>query len=582
MKKKLSVLILCCMLVIGLFPTAAFAEQKNEDIVILYENDAHCVIEGYSKLAAMKKELQEIHEHVAVVSGGDFIQGNSLGAVSRGEYAVNLMNLVGYDAVTLGNHEFDYRIARLEELIGMMDTEPICCNFKKVGEDEPYFTPYSIVSYGDVDIAYIGITTPTTLTTSVPSQFKDEDGNFMYSFSPSDFYEVVQENIDAVKAAGADYVIAVSHVGYADDAVYGDLEDVEDLIANTDGFDVVLDGHSHSVLENEMRTDKGGNEVLLTSAGTKFAYIGKLTISNDSIKAELIETESYEKTDPVADAYIEQVYEEYVTLAERKIAVSEVDLITHDAQGNRLVRTAETNLGDLFAESFRYAADADIGYLNGGGIRSDIPKGEVTLTSALNVLPFNNTIVKAEVTGQTIKDMMEMAMMIWPEENGSFPHLSGLTFSVNTAIPTSVVLDENEEFVRVSGDYRVYDLKVYNNKTGKYAPLDLDKTYTIAASNYFLLEFGSGMKMLENAKVIQNDGMLDVEAVERYVTEVLGGEIGQQYQNAEPNITFTEGEHSASGNGNAVLWIAGAVVVLILLLAVVWAVKKAKANKSVK
>ena len=144
------------------------------------------------------------------------------------------------------------------------------------------------------------------------------------------------------------------------------------------------------------------------------------------------------------------------------------------------------------------------------------------------------------------------------------------------------MLDENEEFVRVSGNYRVYDLKVYNSKTGKYAPLDLDKTYTLAASNYFLLEFGSGMKMLESAKVIQNDGMLDVEAVERYVTEVLGGEIGQQYQAAEPNITFTEGEHSASGSANAVLWIAGAVVVLILLLAVVWAVKKAKANKAAK
>ena len=83
-------------------PIAAFAAEK-EDIVILYENDVHCVIEGYSKLAALKKELQETYTHVGVVSGGDYIQGNSLGAISQGEYIVELMNLVGYDAVTLGN-----------------------------------------------------------------------------------------------------------------------------------------------------------------------------------------------------------------------------------------------------------------------------------------------------------------------------------------------------------------------------------------------------------------------------------------------------------------------------------------------
>ena len=124
MKKRFLFIIVMMAMLMGSLSISAFAKQKD-DIIILYENDAHCVIEGYSKLAAMKKELQETHEHVAVVSGGDFIQGNSLGAVSRGEYAVHLMNLVGYDAVTLGNHEFDYRIARLEELIGMMDTEPM-------------------------------------------------------------------------------------------------------------------------------------------------------------------------------------------------------------------------------------------------------------------------------------------------------------------------------------------------------------------------------------------------------------------------------------------------------------------------
>lgn len=541
MKKKVMIFITCILLVISMLPISAFSVNSN-DIVILYENDVHCIVEGYSKLAAMKKELQESYAHVGVVSGGDYIQGNSLGVVSKGEYIINLMNLVGYDAVTLGNHEFDYKLDRLEELTDKMNTKPICCNFQKTGEDTTYFEPYSIVSYGDVDVAYIGITTPSTISSSAPAQFKDENGNYIYTFHSTDLYDVVQENIESAQADGADYIIALSHIGYAEDEVYGDLEDVETLIKNTSGFDVVLDAHSHSVIESRTITDKDGNEVLLSSTGTKFEYIGKLTISEENFETELIKTENYKSTDPVVDAYIDEIYAEYSMLGERKVAFSEVDLITKDKDGNRLVRNNETNLGDLCSEAFRNAVDADIGYINGGSLRADIPAGDVTFNNLLNVLPFNNTIVLAEISGQTIKDMLEMTMMYYPGEGGAFPHLSGLTFSFNTSIPSSVVLDEYEDFAGVTGQYKVYNIKVYNKDNGTYEPLELDKTYTIAASNYYLLEYGSGLNMLENTKVIQKDGMLDVEALESYIDDKLGGTVGQDYAEAKSNITFTDGE----------------------------------------
>ena len=539
MKKRLAAIVLCALFVGVLLPESAAAAQNTEDIIILYENDVHCAVEGYSKLAAMKKELQETYAHVGVVSGGDYIQGSSLGAISQGRYIVDLMNLVGYDAVTLGNHEFDYRLDKLDELIGVMNTKPVCCNFQKIGEDKPYFQPYTIVSYGDVDIAYIGITTPSTLTMAVPVQFKDDRGEYLYTFHPTELYDIVQGNIDSAKAAGADHIIALSHVGYADDAIYGDLEDVEDLIRNTDGFDVVLDAHSHSVIERKTLVDEGGNEVLLTSTGTKFENIGKLTISDGGYKTELIKTQDYQKRDPAVDAQIEKINAEYAVLGERKVAVGEVDLITQTADGNRLVRRAETNLGDLCAEAFRSAVGADIGYINGGGIRADIAAGDITFNDLLSVLPFNNTVVLAEIGGQTIKDMMEMAMMLWPAENGSFPHLAGIAFSVNADIPTSVVLDAQEEFVCVDGPYRVYDIKIRNQTTGEYEPIDLNGTYTIASHNYALVDHGSGMKMLENTVILQNDGMLDVEALERYVVENLGGVVGEEYKETVPNITFT-------------------------------------------
>ena len=541
MKNKFMIVITCILLVISMLPLSAFA-VNSEDIVILYENDVHCTVEGYSKLSAMKKELQETHSYVGVVSGGDFIQGNSLGVISKGEYIINLMNLVGYDAVTLGNHEFDYKLERLAELVDMMDTKPVCCNFQKTGEDTTCYEPYSIVSYGDVDVAYIGITTPSTISSSAPAQFKDENGNYIYTFHSTDLYDVVQENIESAQADGADYIIALSHIGYAEDELYGELEDVESLIRNTSGFDIVLDAHSHSVIESRTITDKDGNEVLLSSTGTKFEYIGKLTISEENFETELIKTENYKSTDPVVDAYIDEIYAEYSMLGERKVAFSEVDLITKDKDGNRLVRNNETNLGDLCSEAFRNAVDADIGYINGGSLRADIPAGDVTFNNLLNVLPFNNTIVLAEISGQTIKDMIEMTMMYYPGEGGAFPHLSGLTFSFNTSIPSSVVLDEYEDFAGVTGQYKVYNIKVYNKDNGTYEPLELDKTYTIAASNYYLLEYGSGLKMLENTKVIQKDGMLDVEALESYIDDKLGGTVGQDYAEAKSNITFTDGE----------------------------------------
>ena len=541
MKNKVIATILSLIMVISALPVSVSA-INNDDIVILYENDVHCTVEGYSKLSAMKKELKESYSYVGVVSGGDFIQGNSLGVISKGEYIVNLMNLVGYDTVTLGNHEFDYKLDRLEELTDKMNTKPICCNFQKTGEDTTCFEPYSIVSYGDVDVAYIGITTPSTISSSAPAQFKDENGNYIYTFHSTDLYDVVQENIESAQADGADYIIALSHIGYAEDELYGELEDVESLIRNTSGFDVVLDAHSHSVIENRTITDKDGNEVILSSTGTKFEYIGKLTISEENFETELIKTENYKSTDPVVDAYIDEIYAEYSMLGERKVAFSEVDLITKDKDGNRLVRNNETNLGDLCAEAFRNAVDADIGYINGGSLRADIPAGDVTFNNLLNVLPFNNTIVLAEISGQTIKDMLEMTMMYYPGEGGAFPHLSGLTFSFNTSIPSSVVLDEYEDFAGVTGQYKVYNIKVYNKDNGTYEPLELDKTYTIAASNYYLLEYGSGLKMLENTKVIQKDGMLDVEALELYIDDKLGGTVGQDYAEAKSNITFTDGE----------------------------------------
>ena len=517
----------------------------------------------------MKKELSETYSNVGVVSSGDFVQGGTLGAVSKGEYIVQLMNRVGYDAIALGNHEFDYHIPRLMELNEMSNTKFISCNFAKIGEDKTCFDPYRIVSYGEVDIAYIGIITPETINSSNPAQFKDENGEIVYTFNEAKLAEVVQASIDSAVAAGADYVIALSHIGYAEASE--DWSDITDVIEKISGLDVVLDAHTHSVIEEKIVKDKNGNDVLLSSTGTKFEHIGKLTITKDGLDSELIKTADYQKTDADVDAYIAEINESYAELGNRKIGVSKVELITHDKDGNRIVRNGETNLGNLCSDALRFETGADIAFVNGGGLRAPMSAGDVTFNDIFSVFPFNNQIVTAEITGQILLDMLEMSMMSYPLEDGSFPHVSGITFSVNTAIPTAVKVDENGFFEKADGASRVYNVKVLDKESGTYKALDLNGKYVFAAFNYFLLDFGGGMSMFKDAKIIDAEGVLDVEVLESYIVNQLGGVIGEEYAEVKANITFTDGENSGSpstgDNSDIFAWSALALVSLLGALA---------------
>ena len=301
-----------------------------------------------------------------------------------------------------------------------------------------------------------------------------------------------------------------------------------------------------------MLKDKDGNEVVYTSTGTKFANIGKLTISGERITTELISLESYQVTDPVVDECIAQIKEEYAQVGNKKIADCEFELITHDSEGNRMVRVSETNLGNLISDAFRYVLDADVAYFNGGGIRSNVESGEITFNDLLNVLPFNNTGVVVKVSGKAILEMLEVAVAKWPEENGNFPHISGLTFSVN-------ILGAEHE--------RVYNVKIANSETGKYEALKPEGMYTVASNNFILLECGDGMTMYEGAEVISDTGILDIEIFESYIVDHLGGVIDERYAETDCRITFTEGETGVSLDMVIqVLGIAAGVVILVLLV----------------
>ena len=159
----------------------------NYPIAIIYDNDVHCAVDNYPQLAALRNTVQRQTPYVTIVSSGDFLQGDLIGAASKGGSIVSILNAINYDVVTLGNHEFDYGMPRLLELTDSLDATVVCCNLRDVKGDSILFEPYHIVTYGNTVIAYLGIATPATISATSPAYFQDEQGNVKYDFSENDF-----------------------------------------------------------------------------------------------------------------------------------------------------------------------------------------------------------------------------------------------------------------------------------------------------------------------------------------------------------------------------------------------------------
>lgn len=525
-------------------------QEQEHNIVILYTNDVHCGIEdniGYAGLAAYKKQVEEETPYVTLVDCGDAIQGAFIGLTSKGSYIVDIMNEVGYDFAILGNHEFDYGMDRISELLEQANAKYLGCNIEYLGKNEnklEALKPYDIVEYGATKVAFIGITTPESISASTPTYFM-EDNQYVYGFSQEDngtkLYELVQGYVDECREEGADYVILMTHLGDGDEFAPFSSNAV---VKATEGIDAVLDGHAHSVLPYFVEKNKNGQDVVITSTGTKLSNIGQLTISTEGeISAELIS--DYTKKDETLQTYIDVIQATYEEDLKEVVATSDVALLGYTENGVRLVRNRETTIGNFCADAYRYVAKADIAFVNGGGVRADLPKGDITYGDLFAVHPFGNTLCVVETTGQEILDCLEMCYrVVLPEfeedgnaigEDGGFQHVSGIKFLVDTSIEPSVVVDENDSFVSVAGERRVKNVMVLN-KEGQYEPIEPNKTYTLASHNYLLQEGGSGCPMFMDNVFLMEEGMADYQVLITYMQEGLNGKIDARYAQTEGRI----------------------------------------------
>lgn len=567
MKKTLrygiSALMLAAALTAAQLPVYADDSGKSDDIVILYTNDIHCGIDtniGFDGLALYKREMQTKYDNVLLVDAGDAIQGAPIGTLSKGAYITKLMNAAGYDVAVLGNHDFDYGMAELSLRADELNCGYVSANMYSLETNKLVFDPYKIVESGGKKIAFVGATTPETLLKSTPVFFQNDKGEYIYSFGEDgSLCDRLQDAIDGARAEGADHVILLSHLG-ENNITKG--WSAPEVAAQLTGIDAIIDAHSHEVTPALPVKTKDGKEIIITQTGTKFANIGKMTISSDgTIKTELINSvpapdddmdiaeDSWLEPDDRAGRFVDEavnrdiilIKDEFSVLLDEKIGHTDFDLIESDpVTGERLVRKSETNLGDLCADAYKVVLGADVAIVNGGGIRTSISAGDITYKDALSVFPFNNMVCTAEVTGQQILDILEAGAMMYPEESGSLIHASGICYSINTDIPSSVKLDETGAFIKVDGAYRV------GNVTINDEPLDVKKTYVLAAHNYYLKNGGDGYILSGKCRIIKDEVMSDSDLISAYIRDDLGGVIPEKYREpyGEGRISITENSES--------------------------------------
>ncbi len=589
-RKILSLFIVAVMLFASIGAIAAPFSTRDEDTpdmpetVILFTNDVHCGIEdgwGYAGVAGVKDLFETAGINTLLVDAGDHAQGGPIGTLSHGQYIIDIMNFVGYDLAIPGNHEFDYGMDQFMHLVDSANYPYISANFmhyENGAATAPVFDAYKTFEVGGKKIAFVGATTPEAITKSTPTYFQDAEGNYIYGFCQDQtgdgLVAAIQAGVDAAAAEGADYIFVIGHCGIDEQSSPWMSTELIPRLHNIDGF---IDGHSHSVI-NETVENADGETVFLAQTGTKLANIGMVGIFADGhIEVELEEySEEYaELADPDTQAFIDGINAEFDELLHTVVAYTDHGLYVNDPEtGNRMVRSRETNLGDLCADAYRTLLDADIAFVNGGGVRANINEGEITFENIINVHPFGNEACLVEVTGQQILDALEMGARQCPDENGGFLQVSGLTYEIHTNVEANVVIDEDKMWLGAAGgEYRVQNVMVMDKETGEYQPLDLTKTYKLASHNYMLLNQGDGMAMFgrNNVTILQEDVMIDNAVLISYIQSMPGNDqyehVVQGYENpyGEGRITIIDYDVPAEVgdvNGDGVIDLADALLAM--------------------
>lgn len=448
----------------------------NGVITIVHTNDTHARIKdnvGFAKIAAKVKELKKNIGNVLVLDAGDTFHGQTIATIPRGESVVDVMNAIGYDAMVPGNHDFNYGQDRLVELAGMAKFPIISANVVKT-DGTTLLKPYIIKEINGVKIGIFGLSTPETVYKTHPDNVK--------GLTFKNPIETAKAMVAELKDK-TDIIIALSHLG-----LDASSEFTSEMVAKqVNGIDIIVDGHSHTVLNEGMKV----NDTLIVQTGEYDNNLGTVNFTYKDGKINIINAKLFNKNtlaniaeDTEIQKIIKSVEDENKKITEVVVGKTDVKLLGERAN----VRTGETNLGNLITEAMLKVTGADLAFTNGGGIRASIDIGEITKGEVITVLPFGNYVVTKEVKGSDILAALEVGVKDYPNASGGFPHIAGMTFKFDPA--------------KKAGS-RVYEVKINGS------PLDKNKTYKMA-TNDFTAAGGDNYTMFKAYPITGEYDSLDV------------------------------------------------------------------------
>lgn len=524
--RKATSLLLVCALLIASFSLHVLAVDEtilgtnlSGKLVIIHTNDTHgadVAIEGKSLgtagIAQLVKDYEAAGADVLLVSAGDAIQGDPLINLSKGLTAIEFMNLAGYDLMVPGNHEFDFGYDNLLKLKEEADFPFVSANILDKESGKTVFKGSIIFDTEIGKVGFFGLTTPETMTKANPNNVK-----YINFLADEAMYKAAQEQVDQLEKAGVEYIICMAHLG-TDESSKPNRS--TDLIENVEGIDVLIDGHSHSVID--------GNEedtTIVASTGTKLSNAGVVIIDDKGIEAKLISAADYKSVDKDVNDAINKVAAEIDLQLSDVFARTEILLDGNKAPG---VRTQETNLGDFAADAILWAAKQATGgsidgaITNGGGIRASINAGDVTMKDMKTVFPFGNTIATVNIKGSQLLEVLEASSSAAPESLGAFPQVAGIEFTIDTTVPyvNGNQYPDSTYYAPANPGSRVKNVKVGGEA------LDLSKTYTIA-TNDFLAAGGDTYYLFKSLETYNTYVALE-DALVNYTSEVLGKIISKE------------------------------------------------------
>lgn len=542
--KRFWISALACLVAVSCLPIAGCAQMEQPSaepvavegkLAIIHTNDIHGYdmpaeptdskpgAIGIDAVAQLKKDYEEQGYQVLLLDDGDAIQDNVLVNLSQGEAAIDFMNSAGYDAMSIGNHEFDWGADNLEKLIDKANFPVLAANITVDATGEPFAQQNMVIELeGGAKVGVFGLATPETQTKSSP---KNVAG--LTFEAGDDLYACAQKQIDALRDEGCTMVVCLGHLG----SVGGVAPNRSiDVLEHTEGIDVFIDGHDHKVVNDTV------NGSLLVSTGCHLENIGVVIYEDGVFTEQMVAYGTYSGSDAATAELVGATNSQVKAQLSETIGSTDVAL---DGSRDPGVRTQETNLGDFAADAMLWQAQqasdqtVDAAIVNGGSIRASIDEGEISMETLMTVFPYNNSLNVVTLKGSELLEILEAATFCLPEEIGGFPQVAGITYTVDTTVPyeDGDAYPDSTYYAPANPGARVS----ISDVGGK--GFSLDGKYVVAASSFIT---DGGDTYFAVAKAYQDSGYItgysDTDALVNYLKTALGGVIGQQYANPQERI----------------------------------------------